>query len=98
MLFLWQSPMMPLKYSVVCFLAGMSSAVIRPLVEAGGVRDNEAKTVVIYGVAVLLCCETFAGRTGEYYMGRQLVVFWEGLVATKLGSSTRIHLFMQSTP
>ena len=98
MLYLWQSPMMPLTYSVVCFLAGMSSAVIRPLMEAGGDQDDEAKTVVIYGVAVLLCCETFAGRTGEYYVGRQLVAYWEGLVATELGSSTRIHLFMQSTP
>ena len=55
-------------------------------------RDDEAKTVVMYGVAVLLGCETFVGKTGEYCAGGQLAAYLEGLVATELGSCMMVEL------
>lgn len=42
MLFVWQSPLMCLTYSIICFLAGLSSVVISPLVRQPSWND-EAK-------------------------------------------------------
>ena len=59
MLFVWQTPLMLFTYSVAFFLAGMSSVVLSPLVAQGVGWTDEAKTVVIYAVAVAVGFGTF---------------------------------------
>lgn len=56
-------------YSVAFFLAGLSSVVVSPLVGVGGAWGVEAKTVVVYVVAVMVGCGTFAGANWGLYEG-----------------------------
>jgi len=69
MLFVWQTPLMLFTYSVAAFLAGLSSVVVSPLVEVRGGWGPEAKTVVVYVVAVMVGCGTFVGASWGLYEG-----------------------------
>lgn len=69
MLFVWQTPLMLFTYGVAAFLAGLSSVVVSPLVGVGGGWGVEAKTVVVYGVAVMMGCGTFVGASWGLYEG-----------------------------
>ena len=66
-------------YGVAFFLAGLSSVVISPVVAVGGGWNDEAKTSVIYGVAALAGCSTFAVASSGLYEGDGAwFVTWKG--------------------
>ena len=71
MLFIWQTPLMVFTYSVACFQAGLSSVVISPLAQEGGKWEDDAKTVIIYLVAVALGAGTFAVTSLGLYSGSE---------------------------